>query len=662
MIGPIKKVIPFKKQLRDARIKIKKIGVLLFSPKMSDEELLKLFNKNNIEEAIQYFREREEPKFFVDSKNKDKIVGIFKKEFSNKIKDIIKDADEIGEHIFDLLGSGKTNLGEKINWHCDFKSGYCWNPKTFYLDIKYGDKKGVDVKVPWELSRFQHLTNLGQAYWLTDNKKYTKEFINEIEDWIDNNPLRYGVNWRCTMDVAIRTCNWISGFYFLKNSKEITDKFLLQFLKSLLAHGRHIERNLEKGWSRITSNHYLSDIAGLIYLGIFFKDTKIGQKRLKFGIQELRKEMQKQVYPDGCDFEASTCYHRLVLELFFFSTLLVVNNNKFNGKNYKEISEKIFGKEYTGRLYKMFEAVLYLLKPNGRMSQLGDNDNGRLHIFTKREVLDMRYLLTLGAIFFSEPKFKVKEFKFCEEALWIFGEEGYEIWQKLKENKLEGIKSKVFPNAGWYIMRSSNDYCIISCGPNGQNENGGHCHNDKLSFELCIDGKDLIVDPGTYIYTPYPEWRNRFRSTLYHNTVMVDGEEQNRFIPNNLFSLKNDAKCKCLNFGEDDEKIYFIGEHYGYKRFKNPVIHRCEIKFYKKEKKLEIIDKFKGKGEHNLRWNFTLSPDFKSGLKIYSEKIKWHREPTFYSKEYGIINKTEKFTAVIETELLFESKFDICFN
>jgi len=528
------------------------------------------------------------------------------------------------------------------------------------LDIQYGNKKGVDVKVPWELSRFQHLATLGEAYWFTGEEKHAKEFINEINDWIENNPPQYGVNWKCTMDVAIRACNWILGYYFFKESKEITDEFLIKFLKSLLIHGKFIENNLEKSWRGLISNHYLSDITGLVYVGIFFKDTKIGEKWLDFGIKELKKEMQKQVYSDGCDFEGSTCYHRLVLELFFFSTLLVVINDKdFRGENYREITEKIFGKDYAERLYKMFEAVLYLLKPNGRMPQIGDNDNGRLHIFAKREVLDMRYLLTFGAIFFKEP-IKIREFGFSEDSLWIFGEKGYNIWRSLGENDLENIKSKAFPDAGWYVMRNNKDYCLISCGPNGQNGNGGHCHNDKLSFELMIDGKDIIIDPGTYVYTSYPEWRNKFRSTVFHNTVVVDNQEQNRFIENNLFSLRNDAICKCLDLGEDNEKIWFKGEHYGYKRLKNQVIHRRQIKFYKKEKKLEVIDKFQGKGEHNLKWNLVLSPVFNSNLEIHSDKLRFHKEFAFYSKEYDKINETKKFTAIIETELPFESKFDIC--
>ncbi len=658
--------IPFSKLPSRAYEKIKeaifdrinKYRALRMHSEISDEELLSSLDSCvlSVRDFIRCFlRNRQgnkgRPKFFINPIEQSNTVRVLEKEFS---KDIIgaaiKKADKICEHIFDLLGSGEVKLGNKINWHCDFKSGYQWNPKKYYKDIKIPYGK-ADIKVPWELSRFQHLSVLGEAYWLTNGKKYVREFVNQISDWIDNNKPNFGVNWCCTMDVAIRACNWILGYYFFKDSEVINQHFLFKFLKSLYQHGCHIIKNLEKS-ELFTSNHYLSDITGLAYLGVIFPEFEDAKKWKEFGIKELIKEMEKQVYPDGCDFEASTCYHRLTLELFFYATFLVtINGENFKEDNFMEVGNEIFGEKYLQRLRKMFEFVLYALKPNGTMPQIGDNDNGRLHVFTNREVLDMRYLLTLAAIFFKEPKFKVKEFGFCEEALWIFGEKGYKVWWDLEGNSLTNIGSRAFSDAGWYIMRKDKDYIIISCGSNGQNGNGGHCHNDKLSFELCVDGEDIIIDPGTFVYTAEPEWRNKLRSTDYHNTVVVDGKEQNRFDGKSLFEMEDDAEIKCLRWEISNEVDIFIGEHYGYKRLSYSVVHQREIRFYKKERKMEIIDKFRGEGEHSLEWNLVLSPGFKSNLKTDSGKLQWHKKPAFYCPEYGVTTKTQKFTATLKTAM-----------
>lgn len=209
------------------------------------------------------------------------------------------------------------------------------------------------------------------------------------------------------------------------------------------------------------------------------------------------------------------------------------------------------------------------------------------------------------------------------------------------------------------MTRSDKNYMIIFCGPNGQNGNGGHCHNDKLSFELCIGGEDVIVDPGTYVYTPNPEWRNKFRSTACHNTVIVDDKEQNRFGEKNLFQLENDAITKCLKGEIGDEIDVFIGEHCGYKRFSHPVVHQREIRSYEKDKKWEIIDRFRGEGEHSLEWNLILSPEFERNLNVGSDRVQWRREPTSYSSEYGMITRTEKLTSKLRATIPVEVKFCI---
>ena len=70
--------------------------------------------------------------------------------------------------------------------------------------------KGVDVKVPWELSRFQHLNILGQAYVLTRDNKYAEEFADQITDWIKNNPVCFGVNW-CVKRISYKNGKALSS-------------------------------------------------------------------------------------------------------------------------------------------------------------------------------------------------------------------------------------------------------------------------------------------------------------------------------------------------------------------------------------------------------------------------------------------------------------------
>jgi len=640
---------------------------------ISKIELLECLNKyESVKDFLCDFRSREKPLFFFSEKNLQSFRGVMPRSG----EDIVSDADEVCAHNFDILGSGKTSVdgqAGKIDWHRDFKSGVRWDPRILYYDTKIIKGNGSDIKVPWELSRFQHLPTLGKAYWLTSDERYAGEFVDEIDDWIECNPPEYGVNWTCTMDVAIRVVNWIWGYYFFKDSPKVTDEFLLKLLKSLLIHGRHIRANLEGNWSGVNGNHYLSDIVGLLYLGVMFPDFKEAKRWREFGIKELVREMEMQVYPDGVDFEASTSYHRLVLELFASAALLC----KLNGIQLPE--------SFWSRLGGMFDFTLHYLKPNGMAPQIGDNDNGRLHIFKKRQVLDHSYLLSIGAILFGDERFKVKGFDFDEEALWLFGVDGYEKYRGLP-SRSKPVGSKAFENGGIYIMRHERDYMIINCAPNGQGGRGGHAHNDKMSFELSGDGEDFVVDPGTYSYTGEPRWRNRFRSISYHNTVVVDSAEQNRFEEQNLFSMHDDSKPRCIKWESDEEYDLFIGEHYGFVRLPEPITHRREIQFYKSKRLWRIRDELypakaikanhrKGELNHTIEWYFHLAPSVeveggrnKFILSSENTKISFLNMASqlsssvidgWYSPGYGVKERTRVLKYTYNGRIPFACEFQI---
>jgi len=626
----------WRKLKRKLSTKFGKYRTLLLSREISDKVFLYSLQERyeSIRDFLRVFKARKEPRGFLDSDTKEEIVRIISCEFPEIAKKTVAQADKFCSHTFNLLGSGDINLDQFIEkkcakekcgylpWHFDFKSGYHWNPRKYYkeIEIPYGK---ADIKVPWELSRFHHLITLGQAYWLTDNEEYAKEFKKQVENWIERNPPKFGVNWSCTMEVAIRVTNWIWGYYFFKDSKSLTDDFSLKFLKSLLVHGRHISNNLEI-YDGLTTNHYLSDLVGLIYLGILFPEFKEARKWREFGIQGLIKEMENQVYSDGMDFEASTCYHRLALELFFYSTLLCqLNNVELPGT-------------FMQKLKKMFDFILYVIKPNGKIPQIGDNDNGRLHTLANRDILDLTYLLSLAAMFFTDPKYKVREFGFAPEANWLFGPTAYKQWQEMPEGSISKIESKSFLQGGIYVIRNEKDFMIISAGPNGQCGKGGHAHNDKLAFELFIENVDIVVDPGTYIYTAHPEWRNKFRSTRYHNTIEVDRKEQNR-LGSSIFRLREDTNIK-LNHWEKRGTGYFLDiQHNGYERLSNPVTHRRRVSLNEKNNYWIIQDILTGKGTHQIVLYFHLDPKIK--VTTLSDDLAFLSHPALYKRNVAFLTK-----------------------
>ena len=369
---------------------------------------------------------------------------------------------EESQRIWKLIATGGSKpkaqswMYAPIDWHLDFKSGYRWSESTWYKDIRYGHKLGVDVKVPWELARMQHLPQIAIAYalatqsspekWPSDftgqakpkdqskehgektkfenqkNKtnqlkspeRYAQEFRSQILDFIATNPPRFGVNWVCTMDVGIRAANWLAAYdLFAAHGAKFDWEFLDVFKRSIFEHGLHIINNLE--WNeKLRSNHYLSDIAGLLFVAAYLPCSPEIDAWFGFAVQELINEVESQFYLDGGNFEASTSYHRLSAEMVIYATALILGlpEEKVSAlQNYDHTlikskpglkmsplsfytipikkdsrlptqnSTSPFPLWYFERLEKMAEFTMHITKANGHIPQIGDNDSGRFFKF-----------------------------------------------------------------------------------------------------------------------------------------------------------------------------------------------------------------------------------------------------------------------------------------
>lgn len=503
--------------------------------------------------------------------------------YRNSTEDeIISEATKVLEHRFDLLGSGSVKVSydnmdfefegfqyrtqlnrartfcaldkyEPIDWHCDFKSGFRWDGNLVYSKVRKTSDNlpGVDIKLPWELSRFQHLTVLLKAYELSKDEKYIQEVLYQIGDWIYNNRPFHGVNWTCTMDVAIRLANWSFAMSFIQENFNLDPSFLRIYNRSFRNHVLYIMTNLE--WTkRLTSNHYLSDISGL-YVSLVMRGRKSVFR--VWAKSRLEKEIIKQTYNDGMNFEASTSYHRLALELFSFPALF---------------SHDTFSNNYTELLQKQFHFIFWLLNKDGSIPLIGDNDSG---FFLKTEVNNLTRLDYL--------------------AYWS---------NKIFNNSIslsDYIGYKLFEESGVFVFEKWDIKLVLVNMNNGQNNNGGHSHNDSLSFSLYYKEKPIFLDPGVYVYTSLPDMRNLYRSTNSHNTVIVDGNEQNDFNLSSLFTVQNDLIDRNISIVDSVDSVLCRALVSYYVDKKSDII-KHERTFILTSTSIEITDKITSNNSGNL--------------------------------------------------------------
>ena len=304
-----------------------------------------------------------------------------------------------------------------IDWQLDIKSGYRWRENQWAADTPIGHLPGVDVKLPWELGRMQHLAVLAWAYGLArggdarfrPESWYLVAFRNQILDFIATNPPRFGVNWRGTMDVAIRAANWVVAYDLFRSlGARFDDAFAAVFKASLVDHGRHIANHLEfhpEG----RGNHYLANIAGLAFVAAALPRSSETDCWVAFSAQELLAETEYQFGADGANFEASTSYHRLAAEMVTFASALILGlpagkSDALAGAHAASFRtrpprtlrnpQRPLGPQHFARLVLAAEFSREVTKPSGRVAQIGDNDSGRffkLHpIFAVRTAAEAR--------------------------------------------------------------------------------------------------------------------------------------------------------------------------------------------------------------------------------------------------------------------------------
>lgn len=476
--------------------------------------------------------------------------------------------------------------GQPVDWSRDPVSGYRY-PVVPVERMRLA-QPGVDPKYPWVLGRLDCLVALGQGYWVEreeeSRRTYARAFVTRTLDFLQANPVGLGVHWTCAMEVALRAANLAQALVMFSDAPEARrPEFLVPVLESLAEHTAWVEAHLEDHGA-VPNNHLVSNYVGLLVAGTLFPELPDAPRQVARAVAGLRAQMAAQVNAEGTSFEGSVPYHRLAVELF---TLALVVARGLGVE---------LGLRYETRLHRMYAASRAWSSERGLAPQVGDNDSGRVFPFQEREPREQGYLAPLGAALFGDAE--LAEGDFPDEAAWLLGMSGLERFRSLP--RARPAESVSFPEGGFHVLRGAGAVVTVSAGAQGQRGVGGHSHNDKLSFELHLDGRPVIVDPGTGTYTREPSMRNAFRSTAAHNTLQVDGLEQAPLEPGRLFALPEAARARVQVFQPGAELDRLTARHDGYRVLSSPVGVERTFVLDKRERALGVTDALVGVGLHDV--------------------------------------------------------------
>jgi len=545
-----------------------------------------------------------EPTFFVTNQNDNNEFNTYKNVYVAEIKTTLAIANRICQHDFVWLCPNCPRFDNGIRWHDNFFDHRQW-PLDFYLDMDYSsDARLGDVRQVWELNRHQYFVTLAKAHLLTGDKIYVSEFKAQLSDWVDKNPVGYGINWLHAQEVALRAVAWTWSFHLLKSA--LDDDFKEFFLSMIYAHAEYVEYHLSD--RTVTHNHLVSEVCGLALIGLMYPNFKRSEKWREKGIKIFFREVLKQIWEDGLSGELSTNYHCFVLDSFLQLYILLLKNGIR------------VPKEVTVRIERMVEAVMFMLRPDGRLPLIGDCDSGRAFRLTEYRMWDRRAYLSIGAVLFGRGDFKAVAGKFHEEAFWLLGEAGLYKYEQLQVNAPTS-HDKMFTPGGLAIFRSSweesSEQLLVRGGPTMLRSGVGTTHNhaDFLSFEFYTKGRPILVDPGVYLYGQDDDWRFFYRKTLAHNTISVDGVDH-LDVSSTRFGIPHLPVSTLHNYQVDGDWVMLDMSHSGYSDY--GISHRRQFN-WQKNRCLAIFDHLGGYGVHRVEQYFHFSPELK--LLVEDSKI-----------------------------------------
>ncbi|MFC2087718.1 alginate lyase family protein, partial [Bacteroidota bacterium] len=536
------------------------------------DDVKKAYNNGNIEEAkvayLEFRRKESKAKWHINPRNKP----------GKPVSSQYPGANKIMEHIIpSSMGAPETYLGEDINWE--------YNPV---------DPSEEHFTVEWiwcNLNRMGFWDTMGRAYWHTLDEKYAEEWVNQMTDWIEDNPVpldepHYAtLCWRSIESGIRMSGSWMNAYYYFLHSPSFTTQAHVTFVKGIIGHGWRLKKITMDRPER-TGNWVIMECNGLGTIGILFPELLEADEFRKVAFNKMNIELDRQVYPDGAQIELTTSYHQ------------VSRRNFMELAELARMNDVSLPEGYLAKLKRMYEFNLKLMDPSGYLPPFND----------------------------ARPVYVIES---LHEAYLVWNDKEFLYGASLgKKGRKPGYDSYFFNYAGYYVMRSGwnySDNCLyFDAGPVGF----GHLHEDMLNLYLYSHGKVLLIEPGNYTYDK-SKWRKYVLSTAAHNTITVDGKGQHRSdIPESRLieePLKNpwvntpmfDYGKGIYNSGYQKSKYkkvqYTPVEYIGNKD--SSICHTRHV-FFLKPNYYIILDFLEGEGEHNYEAYFHLNaPDAEMDIK-----------------------------------------------
>lgn len=462
----------------------------------------------------------------------------------------------------------EIDILNKIEWHKGING--IWNKEKYSLDIdtKYSDSIG-DIRYNWEINRHHFFPYLALKYRDSNDKSYYELLKRHFYEWNRENYFLKGINWLSSMEIAIRSYQWLITYYILEEIAE--NDFREDLMKSIISSMEYVSRNLSKYSS--ANNHLILEATIMSIIGYVIKDVH-NQNWFKIGYDILQKEIGLQFYSDGINKE-----HALHYQAFVTDAIL----------QYNFILNKIGMAPIHESLIKKSLEFMGSIEADKTYIDFGDSDDAKIISFGCNKINYYKSVLELGSIYY---KIKFTDFtNISLENIFISGVDEIEEYPTFKYEEY-----KLYKDGGYLVVKSNENLILMDVAELGFGSIAAHGHADALSIIYYNKNNPIFIDSGTYIYNIESEYRNYFRGTSAHNTLSYNNRNQSEIKGPFLWGRK--AKVNINKYEVNDEGLIIEACHNGYE----PLVHKRKVKYIENEQKIIIRDFF----EENATINYIL--------------------------------------------------------
>jgi len=560
-------------------------------------------NPNFLNSVSLNFWKKNLPKFIIEGKN---IPLKAKKnvKLENKFK-------EITSGNFTFFNGLKINIGKKYDWITNPITKYRYNINNHWSLIQDIDKNAGDIKFVWEKARFIYLHDVIR-YDFHSKIDQSKFVFDEINDFIDKNPINMGPNYICSQEISLRIFNWTYILHYYKDSKYLTDKLFRKIINSIYWQFHHIYKNINFSRIAVRNNHAITETLLLYLSNKFFPFFPESKKWSKNGKKWFEQEIKYQIYDDGTYLQFSMNYHRVVIQLL---TLAI---------RFSEIYSDPFNKT----VYIKAKSSLNFLDNcvdsySGMLPNYGSNDGSLILKFTDNHYRNYRSQLDdLRHVVYGKRYYKSES----------------SAWYGLRNEKIESVPKlnniNSFKNGGYYIINDNKTKTFVRCG--AYKDRPFQADNNHL--DLWYNGINYLRDSGSYKYNTNKKLLNYFVGTKGHNTVIIKGRNQmkkgNRFIW--YYWIKN-SKGKIF---ENNNSYQITSSFHGFKTIGKNIWHQRKVKKIKNKLVWFIEDDFINADGYLKEIFFHINPKIKNRIKLEIQDLngkylKSKFKQGWYSSIYG---------------------------